>query len=317
MSRPRGNHPSPTAHVNTPTADDFSAAAVQRWVLSETLQHPATILPAAGAVVSGLWSGLYGLSPSALAVTLGLVFVSGSAWIYNFFMRGEALATARVEELLRNSAAGEVQELVELARRCDAVGLADGAKEAKEILAAYRRLCGYLDDDSRGEENISAERLRSLARDTFREGTVLLKRALATHQAVKEVKVSALSKELAAWEQRLTKARPFPEAERSTLEQQIASHRKRLRSVEDRQRELGELIVQLNELEGALERAYLESVNVIEQDPAALHTAGSVAKQLESAVAAARRVEDRLRDNGPKDDEMDAVYLEASKRQEQ
>jgi hypothetical protein len=248
-------------------------------------------------------------------VTLGLVFVSGTAWIYNFFMRGEALAAAHVEELLRNSAVGEEQELAELAHRCDTVGFMEGAKEAKEILTAYRRLCNYLDEHLDGEGNAGVERLRSLARDTFREGTVLVKRALAMQQAIKEVKVSVLTKELTSWDQRLTKDRTLSEAERSTLEQQIASHRKRLQSVEDRQRELGEIVVQLNELEGALERAYLESVNVIEQDATALQTTGSAATQLERAVAAARRVEDRLRDTGPKDDESDTVYLEAGKRQ--
>lgn len=314
MSRPRGNQSTPTRPVNTPTADDFSADSVQRWVLSETLQHPATILPAAGAVVSGIWSGVYGLSPGSLAVTLGLMFVSGTTWIYNFFIRGETLAAARVEELLRNSAVGEEQELGELARRCDAVGFTEGAKEAREILAAYRRLCQYLDDHSHGDESAGVERLRSLARDTFREGTVLVKRALATQLALKEVKVSVLTKELAAWDQRLAKGRMLTDAERSTLEHQIASHRKRLQSVEDRMRELGEIVVQLNELEGALERAYLESVNVIEQDATALQTTGSAATQLERAVAAARRVEDRLRDTTPKEDEADTVYLEASKR---
>lgn len=315
MPRPRGNHTAPTRPVQTPTADDFSADSVQRWVLSETLQHPATILPAAGAVVSGLWSGVNGISPSSLAMTLGLVFVSGTAWIYNFFFRGEALAAARVEELLRNSAVGEEQELGDLARRCDTVGFTEGAKEAREILAAYRRLCQYLDDHSQGADNASVERLRSLARDTFREGTVLVKRALATQLALKEVKVSVLNKELAAWDQRLTKDRTLSQTERSTLEQQIASHRKRLQSVEDRLQELGVIVVQLNELEGALERAYLDSVNVIEQDPTAIPTAGSAATQLERAVAAARRVEDRLRDTAPPEDESDALYLEASKRQ--
>jgi hypothetical protein len=314
MARRRGNETSRASPVRKPTEEDFSAAAVQRWVLWETVQHPATILPAAGAVVSALWNGAFGVSPSGLAVTLGLVFVGGSAWIYNFFFRGEQLAEGRVQSLLRESAAGEEQELEELARRCRTDRLLDGAKEAEEILAAYRRLCSYLDDHSTEEGNINAERLRSLARDTFREGVALTKQALATWQAINAVDVTALERELKAWEKALAKNLDMTAGERIAKEQQIESHRKRLQSVDGRKRELAEILAQLNELEGALERAYLESVNVIEQDPASLRRVGSAATQLERAVAAARRVEDRLRDTGPKDIGSDAVYYEAGKR---
>jgi hypothetical protein len=313
MARQRVTETTQTSKVQTPTEDDFSAAAVQRWVFWETVQHPATTLSAAGAVVAGLANGLFGVSPTGLGIALGCVFVSGAAWIYNFFIRGEDLAKGRVESLLKQSAEGEVRELADLARRCQQVKFADGSKEASDILSAYRRLKEYLDAHDHADDNASIQRLRSLARDTFREGVTLSKKALATWNAVAAVDTGQLERELKLWDKQLSQNK-LGDEERASREQQIDSHRRRLESVQSRRGELAELLAQLDALEGALERAYLESVQVIEQDPAALGREGSAATQLERAVAAARRVEDRLRDTGPKDDGSDAVYYEAGKR---
>lgn len=315
MSRRPVNQPRRGTSVRKPTADDFSAAAVQRWVLMETVQHPATILPAAGAVVAGVWNGAFGVTAGGLAATLGLVFISGASWIYNFFIRGEALAESRVQALLRDSEVGEEQELEELIQSCQRVKFAESAKEAEEILAAYRRLRSFLDLNSAKEDSISAERLRSLARDTFREGVSLVKQALAMWNALSAVDVPLLERELAKWEKAQSQEKRQEAAQRSTREQQIESYKKRLSSVAERKRELTEILAQLNELEGALERAYLESVNVIEEDSTSLHKMGSAATQLERAVAAAKRVEDRLRDIGANDDGADDVYLDASQRE--
>ncbi len=302
--------------MQKPTEEDFSAAAVQRWVLMETVQHPATILPAAGALVSGVWNGAFGVTSGGLAMTLGFVFVSGASWLYNFFIRGEALAEKRVEDLLQASADGELHELENLSQRCEQAKFTAGAKEANEVLSAYRRLCGYLDAHSASQENISAERLRSLARDTFREGVSLTRQALATWEAITAIDVGLLKRELAKLEATSTREKSSDGAPPVLRGQQIESYKKRLASVDGRKQELETILAQLNELEGALERAYLESVNVIEQDSTALHQMGHAATQLERAVAAAKRVEDRLRDTGPKDDASDTVYLEASKRAE-
>jgi len=316
MARQRVNADVASAPAHKPTDEDFSPAAVQRWVFWETVQHPATTLSAAGAVVAGLANALFGVTPTGLAITLGCAFVSGAAWIYNFFVRGEDLAKARVESLLKQSAEGEVRELADLARRCQRVKFAEGAKEASDILSAYRRLCEYLEAQEQPENNVSVQRLRSLARDTFREGTTLTKQALAAWNAIAAVDTGTLERELKSWERALAKNADLSAGERVAKEQQIESHKRRMASVDGRRRELAEIVAQLNELEGALERAYLESVKVIEQDPAAPGREGSAATQLERAVAAARRVEDRLRDTGLKDDGSDAVYYEAGKRQE-
>ena len=63
-----------------PTAEDFTPRAVQRAVLRDTLQHPATILPGALATVAALWSVAIDLSPASLLAVLGFGFVSAAAW---------------------------------------------------------------------------------------------------------------------------------------------------------------------------------------------------------------------------------------------
>ena len=76
-----------------PTADDFLPDAVNRAVLSNAAQHPATVFPLAGAVVAGLWSVVFGLTPVSLFTMLAGGFVGlfvGAILLaigYRIFMR--------------------------------------------------------------------------------------------------------------------------------------------------------------------------------------------------------------------------------------
>ncbi len=71
------------------------------------------------------------------------------------------------------------------------------------------------------------------------------------------------------------------------------------------------MLAQSEELESALESTYLETADLGNAE--ALFARGSSAEELERAVNAARRVEERLRQMGaPREDED--IYLEAGHR---
>lgn len=61
-------------------------------VLSETLQHPATLLPGAGGVLSLLYMVAFGPNLNAFGCFLGAAGLSATAWIFNFFFRTEHFA---------------------------------------------------------------------------------------------------------------------------------------------------------------------------------------------------------------------------------
>ena len=70
-----------------------------------------------------------------------------------------------------------------------------------------------------------------------------------------------------------------------------------------------QLLAESEVLESALESTYLEAVDL--KSPEALFSRGQAAESLERAVAAARRVEDRLRGAGAPAPEDDEIYLSA------
>ena len=101
-----------------PTAEDFTPRAVQRAVLQDTLQHPATILPAALATVAALWSVAIDLSPASLMAMLGFGFVSAAAWVINYVGRGDTLVEQHIQKLRALRAEYERREVEELALAC-------------------------------------------------------------------------------------------------------------------------------------------------------------------------------------------------------
>ncbi len=297
--------PSPKTKVSR---EDLESGAVQRWVLSETLQHHATILPGAGAVVSGLYLGAFGLSSAGLGMTLLLVFASGSSWIYNYFIRGEKLGEERVSTVMKQLQDAEVNELEQLVQECLDGNFMEGAKEGGELLAAFRNFRTFLSEVDADGENASASRFNDLSRDALRQGVSYLRRAYSMWQAIQSVDLEGLEKELSQKRRKLSRLGEEVSAERSLLEQQIASHEGRINSQKSQQARLDEILVEIDQLDSALEIARLESVELVQQDAASFAERGTAASQLERAVAAAKRVEQKLRGSGLKGNASDAIY---------
>jgi cell division protein FtsB len=288
-----------------PTADDFTPRAVQHAVLQGTLQHPATIVPAALATVAALWSVAIDLSPASLMATLGFGFISAAAWVINYVGRGDKLVERHIQKLRALRDDYERREIDDLALACREAGFTAGAKEAQEITNAYQKLHRFLVEQRAGHGNASGERFRVLAEETYRHGVTILRRALNLFQALQRVDVDALERERQGWIRQREQ-----EGTAESLERNIGAHTKRLDRYRQREEELRALIAQLNELEMALETAHLEVSDLVGQVPSGGPFASDAASHLERAVEAARRVEQRLRGFGDEDTRADEEYLE-------
>ena len=288
-----------------PTAEDFTPRAVQRAVLRDSLQHPATILPAALTAVAALWSVTIDLSPASLLATLGLGFISAAAWVINYIGRGDTLVEQHIQKLRALRDEHERREVDELALACHQAGFVAGAKEAQELNNAYHKLRQFLIEQRADEGDASSERFRVLAEETYRHGITILRRALHLFQALQRVDVVTLEHERQAW---IGQRRP--EGTTESLERNIEAHTKRLERYRQREEELHALIAQLNELETALETSHLEVVDLVGHATSSRPFASDAASHLERAVAAARRVEQRLRGFSNEDTRADEEYLE-------
>lgn len=286
-----------------PTAEDFAPRAIQRAVLQDTLQHPATLLPAALATVAALWSMTIDLSPASLIAMLGFGFLSAVGWVINYVGRGETLVEQHIQKLRALRAEYERREVEDLALACRRAGFLDGAKETEELTAAYHKLHHFLVEQRAGQGNASGERFRVLAEETYRHGVAILQRALNLFQALQRVDVDTLEQERKAWIRQRKDVGPS-----ESLERNIEAHTKRLDRCRRREEELHALIAQLNELETALETTYLEVVDLVGQAASAGLFESGAAAHLEIAVEAARRVEQRLQGFGDSDAQADEEY---------
>ncbi len=291
-----------------PAAEDFTPRAVQRAVLQQTLQHPTTVLPAAMAIVATLWSVAIDLSPTSLLAVLGCGFVSAAAWVINYVGRGEQLAAQHVRTLQQYRDAHERQQVETLIQECRDAGFADGAKEASELTAAYTKLQDFLLTQIAAQGDARGTRFQVLAEETYRYGVAILQKALNLFQALQRVDVQALEQERQTWmSQRQQQASP-------SLERNIAAHTQRLERYHRRQEELHALLAQLNELETALETAYLEIVDLVGEASTTVLFESQAVSGLQTAVDAARRVEQRLRALGEEETQNDETYLRAGEQ---
>ena len=288
-----------------PTAEDFTPRAVLRVVLQDTLQHPATILPAALATVAALWSVAIDLSPASLMATLGFGFISAAAWVINYIGRGDTLVEQHIQKLRALRDEYERREVDDLALACRQAGFTAGAKEAQELTDAYHKLHQFLVEQRAGQGNASSERFRVLAEEIYRHGVTIIRRALNLFQALQRVDVNTLEQERKDWI-----IQRQQEGTTESLERNIEAHTKRLDRYHQREEELRALIAQLNELETALETTHLEVVDLVGQAASSRPFASDAASHLERAVEAARRVEQRLRGFGDEDTQADEKYLE-------
>ncbi len=283
-------------------------------MLSETLQHPLTILPAAAAAVGGLYMGLIGPDPVSFAVTFGGAVLGVGAWIYNYFVRGERFAEDHVGALREQRQQHRLDELATLEADWQANGHAEGLQQARELREAYTRLQDYLLGRIAEGAGLDVQRLMVLAEDTYAEGVAILRMALDSREALQAINVKKLRHELATWRRELSAARELglEDPRLAGHETRIAGHEKRLELCADRERSLADLLGQSEVLESALETAYLEVIDFQKRDT--LLARGNAASALEQAVHAARRVEDRMRGTLTPDRESDEEYLEASDR---
>jgi hypothetical protein len=298
----QGPEQAPVDHK--PTAEDFTPRQIQRAILRETLQHPATLLPAALATVAALWTVAIDLSPASLMAMLGCTFIGVGAWVINYVGRGDTLVEQHIQKLRALRVEYERREVENLILACRQAGFQSGAKEAEELTEAYHKLQRFLDEQRAAQANTSGERFRVLAEETYRHGVTILQHALNLFQALQRIDVDTLEQERQGWiEQQAHKGTS------ASLERNIETHTKRLERYRRREEELQALIAQLNELETALETASLEVVDLVGQPAGGGVFESEAASHLERAVEAARRVEQRLRGFGDEDTRADEEYL--------
>lgn len=275
------------------TPDEISPDSLNRKVLSEALQHPTTLFPAAAAVLSGLYMGLIHCSPGSFAATIAAGTTAVVSALFHYFVRGETIMS---RELARNRQVrkqNERKDAESLMTECRSRAFFQGAEAVSELLAAYDRLTDYLRQKFSAERRASAERFLVLSDEVLVQGLSLVQRSLDLFVAIREIEYEKLTAEMRQWQQELDSGIAPDEETRSMLRGRLASHQKRLELHTNHQKNLLANLSQCEVLEASLDAGYLELVDLAagEKIPGSVNSA----KSLERLVEATRRVEEKLR----------------------
>jgi DNA repair exonuclease SbcCD ATPase subunit len=306
--------------VDAPRPEDFSNKAVTQAVFSEAIQHPTTLFPAAIALLSGLYMGLVSFDETSLAVAVGSGLLSLVSWIYHYFIRGETIAANYIKELKEKRKDYKKQQVEDIEERCQAAGFTEGQQAAKELLEAYTRLYQFLKEKSKKVKSKTAQRFMILSEETYDQGVKFLNKALVLYQALDQIDEKKLIKELRAWQEEV-KSLESEEKDKEQkklviklLQEKINSHRKRLELYSGRSETLKQMLDQCEVLEATLDSTYLEVVDLIDGEPFMSAKHDNAASNLERAVVAARKAEDRLRNLGKQQDIDDSIYTQPMKQ---
>jgi hypothetical protein len=303
--------------VDAPKPEDFSNRAVAQAVFSEAIQHPTTLFPAAVALLSGLYMGLVSFDATSLAVGVGSGLLSLASYIYHYFIRGETIAENYIKELKEKRKDYKKQQVEDIEEKCKAAGFTEGQQAAKELLEAYTRLYQFLKEKSKKAKSKTAQRFMILAEETYDQGVKFLNKALGLYQALVQIDEKKLIKELRAWQKEVKNLEKYKDKDKEqkdlvieVLKEKINSHRKRLELFSGRGETLKQLMDQCEVLEATLDSTYLEVVDLMDGEPFMSVKHDNAASNLERAVAAARKAEDRLRNLGKQQDIDDSIYTQ-------
>ena len=303
--------------VDAPRPEDFSKKAVSQAVFSEALQHPTTLFPAAIAILSGLYMGLVSFDETSLLVAVGSGLASLASWIYHFFIRGETIAENYVKELKEKRKVYKKQQVQDIEKECKIAGFTEGQQAAKELLEAYTRLHRFLKEKTTKGRSMTAQRFMVLAEETYDQGVQLLNKALVLFQALDQIDEKKLIKELRAWQREVKNLEKYrnKDAEQKdlviqVLQEKISSHRRRLELFSERVETLKQMLDQCEILESTLDSTYLEVVDLIDDEAPMNVKHANAASNLERAVAAARKAEERFRNMSKKQEIDDSIYTQ-------
>ncbi len=279
--------------MTQPTVEEVSPESLSRKVLSESLQHPSTLLPAATAVLSGLYMGLIQFSPGAFTTTVAAGTIALVSALFHYFVRGETIMHRELSKTRQKRKQGERRQAEALISECQARAFFQGADATRELLAAYDRLTRYLKDKFASNRPAGAERFLVLSEEVLAQGLALIRRSLDLFIAIRELDYEKMSTEMAQWQRELDSGIAPDEETQELLKGRLTSHQKRLDLHTSHQKNLLANLSQCEVLEASLDAGYLELVDLVTG-----HSVPGSARSVESLerlVETTKRVEEKLR----------------------
>ena len=286
--------------------ESLSEPAIRRRMLGDAVQHPATLLPLAVAILSVLYLSLVspmvggGLWAVVLLGVSGIGTAVGFVWRYvlryteEYGKKVRELMDLLEEERARLEHAEVGQRREALQAGFSSIGSTEGLKALAELVSEYERLQPTL-GRQRDTDSFSMSLVPSLALETYRQGLSVLSDALELMRAVHVPGRERLERELAEMEREIeTLTLDQSQAGRLGLkEDTLASHRQRLDMLDQLQLRLERFLYQAGRCEASLHRTRIELAAIRTGNSEA--TVDSVTEALRRTIHQVKEVQEELK----------------------
>lgn len=123
---------------------DFSSTAIKRAVNAEITQNPISIFSGLGSITSVVYMVLFGVTTPAFALSLGLLLLSGSSFIFNKFFRQEIFEKRYVEKLRSELKANAQKMLDGLKKELNSFNCKEGANQIDALKEKFESMVSVL-----------------------------------------------------------------------------------------------------------------------------------------------------------------------------
>jgi len=130
---------------------DFSRTSVDKAVLKDTITHPASVYPAAGAILGGMGFLLF-QSPIALAAASAGVAIGVGGWIFNRYFRHDYFSRKYLDALHEQIRQETRKRLATLQDDLREVGSVQGLNQLPRLKAKFDNFVEILDSKLEKEE---------------------------------------------------------------------------------------------------------------------------------------------------------------------
>ena len=201
-----------------PTPTDYGEAKTRQVVISETIQHPATLMPIAAGVIGG--AGVLMLTPLGAGVGVGIIVggiaVGAVSWLANWKLRGDACALKYHEMLHKKSDETRRQKLAVLEGQLGSeADCEQGRAQVSQFEEKFNNLAEVLRRKLSSQE-LTYSRYLSTAESIYNSGIKNLEQVAVFLKGVSEINIADIRRKIAKLD-RLERITPAQERELATI----------------------------------------------------------------------------------------------------
>lgn len=291
------------------TARQEFANTIKKEILSNAIQHPATLLPLTTGILALIYQQFFSQRFGAPGLSLLVFFASGilatASFVWHYIIRFPKTFAQKAKELQdqqeqarRASEQAELQQLRETVYQgLSKINATRGLKALQELDHEYHQLISALEQEP-DNVYLSMSEIRELAEKTYQRGLSVLADAMELGSIIRSTDARKLEAEIRQLEREIALLTRKPnrqdqlEIKRATLK----SHQERLELIDRQQVQIEKLLYQCDRCEASLQKTRIEFANLKAQSFST--DVSAVTETLQHTIDQAKAVQTELKNLG-------------------